>query len=127
MSYAILIKGEFTRLLVRSENYANPINKPLVQWLKDNENRYTLKNISGEQVMFYSPSCTQGFGVPGYHTHVLSNDKKIGGHVLNGEIEHANVEIMPILDINLRPGAVRHQDHNVSLKGLHKVENAKFE
>ncbi len=126
-SYAVLVKGKFARVLARSENYDKEMGTPLVEWLKHNENRYMLKDVAGTFVMFYSPKYVAGFGVPGYHTHFLSQDDKLGGHVLNAEITKAEVEIMPILNINLRPGLALHHTNSVDLSKVHSIENADLE
>ncbi|WP_192483932.1 MULTISPECIES: acetolactate decarboxylase [Cysteiniphilum] len=127
ISYAILIKGQFKQILLRSEDYSKAQDLPLDIWLKQHENRYTLKDISGEMVTFFSPEYTKGFGVPGFHSHFVTDDKKTGGHVLNAEISKAQVEIMPIENINLRPGVVANYDHKkIDLDKLHDLENAEL-
>ncbi|WP_108649465.1 acetolactate decarboxylase [Dongshaea marina] len=122
--YAIKISGEFSRLLARSEKFTTAHGVPLVQWMKNNENRYTLTDIRGTLISFYSPPYVKGFGVPGFHSHFISSDHKVAGHVLSGSVKRVVIEVEPLLGFNLRPGNTFNRDKEVSLAGLHKLENA---
>jgi acetolactate decarboxylase len=44
---------------------------------------FELGTISGTLVGFRFPEYMKGLNVPGYHFHFLSDDKKVGGHVLD--------------------------------------------
>ncbi|WP_281237793.1 acetolactate decarboxylase [Flavobacterium praedii] len=44
---------------------------------------FELGTISGTLIGFRFPEYMKGLNVPGYHFHFLSDDKKVGGHVLD--------------------------------------------
>lgn len=78
--YAIRIEGEFTYIKARSvpkqENY-----RPLVEVAKD-QSVFEFTNVSGTMAGFYTPTFMASLNVPGLHLHFLSDDKQMGGHVL---------------------------------------------
>jgi acetolactate decarboxylase len=121
--YAVKITGEFTSVLARSEDRDMDSQTPLVKWMKTHQHKFNLKNVEGTFVVFYTPKYIVGIGVPGFHTHYLSEDYKITGHVLNATVKSAKVEIEPIYNLNLRLGDVKSQEKEVTLDGLHQLEN----
>jgi acetolactate decarboxylase len=44
---------------------------------------FQLENVSGTLVGFWTPSFARTINVPGYHLHLLSDDRQHGGHVLD--------------------------------------------
>jgi acetolactate decarboxylase len=38
--------------------------------------------VRGTMVGFWSPAYARTVGIPGYHLHVVSDDRRTGGHVL---------------------------------------------
>ncbi len=44
---------------------------------------FELKGISGTLIGFKTPPAYKGMNAPGYHFHFISDDKSIGGHVLD--------------------------------------------
>ncbi|WP_440682977.1 acetolactate decarboxylase [Cysteiniphilum halobium] len=124
LTYAVKLTGTFKEILARSEKIDKSTNTPLAEWLKEHEHRFSYHNVQGTIVMFFSPKYTQGFGVPGFHTHFIAEDYKSGGHVLSAEIEKAKVQVMPINEINLRVGDVKNTAKEVDLTLVHKIENA---
>ncbi|WHN66040.1 acetolactate decarboxylase [Cysteiniphilum sp. QT6929] len=124
LTYAVKLTGTFKEILARSEKIDKSTNTPLVEWLKEHEHRFSYHDVQGTMVMFFSPKYTEGFGVPGFHAHFVTADKKSGGHVLSAEIEKVKVEVMPIDAINLRVGDVKNTAKEADLTQLHKIENA---
>jgi acetolactate decarboxylase len=43
---------------------------------------FDLQNISGTLVGFWTPGYARTINVPGYHLHLLSDDHRHGGHLL---------------------------------------------
>lgn len=78
--YAIRIEAEFTHIKARSvpkqENY-----RPLVEVAQD-QSVFEFTNVSGTMAGFYTPTFMASLNVPGMHLHFLSEDKQMGGHVL---------------------------------------------
>lgn len=58
---------------------------------------FPVANISGSIVGIYSPVFTEDIGIPGYHFHFISDDRRSGGHVTSfnvtsGEVDAARVD-----------------------------------
>jgi acetolactate decarboxylase len=54
------------------------------------------QNVSGTIVGFYCPEYIGNIGVANYHFHFISDDKKLGGHVMEFTGNNLKVEIDPI-------------------------------
>lgn len=65
------------------------------------EDVYTENNISGTLVGFWFPDHLLNLGVPGFHFHFISDDKKLSGHVLNLSAKYAEYAIKNIDSIEL--------------------------
>ncbi|KZZ91600.1 Alpha-acetolactate decarboxylase [Ascosphaera apis ARSEF 7405] len=64
---------------------------------------YIYENISGTVIGFRSPVAWQGFSVAGHHLHFLSDDEKLGGHILqlrSGD-EGVKVEVAVVADVHI--------------------------
>ena len=121
--YAIKVSGDFSNILARSEDRDFDSSTPIVEWMKVHQHKYTFENVKGSLVMFYTPEYSIGIGVPGFHTHYLSDDKKIAGHVLNATVSNARIEIQAMHNLNIRLGPVENKSEKVSTAGLHELEN----
>lgn len=79
--YAIRLDGEFAELTLRSVPAQKPPFRPLVEVVKD---QVTWKhvNLRGTLVGIRCPEWMKSINVAGYHWHFLSEDHKVGGHVL---------------------------------------------
>jgi len=55
---------------------------------------FTLKNLRGTLLGFWSPAYARTFNIPGYHLHLLSDDRKHGGHVLGLRARDLRLGIM---------------------------------
>jgi acetolactate decarboxylase len=62
---------------------------------------FELGTISGTLVGFRFPEYMKGLNVPGYHFHFLSDDKKVGGHVLDLLGSNFEIEIDYMADFEL--------------------------
>ena len=54
---------------------------------------FEMTAVSGTLVGFRFPEYMKGLNVPGYHFHFLSDDKKVGGHVLDFSGSQFEIEI----------------------------------
>lgn len=90
--YAIQIKGQFTKMKVRS---VPPQNKPYqpLNIVAKSQRVFLLNDVSGTVVGFRLPVFLKGINVTGYHLHFISDDNKQGGHILDFEITSGSVEI----------------------------------
>jgi acetolactate decarboxylase len=86
--YAIRIDGQFTELTLRSVPAQKLPFLPLVEVVKQ-QRTWQHRNASGTLVGLRCPSWVGTLNVAGYHWHFLSDDRKIGGHVLACEFKEA--------------------------------------
>ncbi|KJR43054.1 Alpha-acetolactate decarboxylase [Candidatus Magnetoovum chiemensis] len=84
--YAIKIKGTFDNIKVRSVPAQDKPYPDLTTALKQ-QNVFDYTNIKGTLIGFWFPDYMKSLNVSGYHFHFLSDDKKIGGHVLDFTIK----------------------------------------
>ncbi|HEX3869982.1 MAG TPA: acetolactate decarboxylase, partial [Pirellulales bacterium] len=79
--YAIRIDCECTELTLRSVPAQSPPFQPLVDVVK-HQPTWEHRNVRGTLVGLRCPAWVGTLNVSGYHWHFLSDDHKIGGHVL---------------------------------------------
>ncbi len=80
--YAFKIHGEFDSLKLGSlQRQERPYQQGLDSLLPKRPT-FNHKNISGIMVGFYCPDFIGDINVTGFHLHFLSDDKKVGGHVM---------------------------------------------
>ena len=89
---AIRVEGTFKKLRVRSVPAQTKPYPPLVEVTK-NQTIFDFENVKGTLVGFRSPAFVKGLNVPGYHIHFLSEDKKLGGHVLELSVKEGTLEV----------------------------------
>jgi acetolactate decarboxylase len=89
---AIRVDGRFASLTLRSVHRQEPPYRPLAE-VAESQSVWTHTDLSGTLVGIRCPAWVGGLNVPGYHWHFLSDDRKVGGHVL---------------DCRVRDGRVRH-------------------
>ena len=104
LPYAVVIKGKFESIKVRSVGpYQPPF--PLLSDAVKEQQVFDYKNISGRLVGFWMPSYIGNTNAAGYHLHFLSDDCKKGGHVLDLNINEAEISLdeTPDLQIEFSP------------------------
>src|SRR5699024_4236748 len=57
---------------------------------------YMYDQIEGTIVGFYAPQLFHGIAAGGFHLHCVDEKKTIGGHVLDFEMKHGEIEISNI-------------------------------
>ena len=82
---ALRLHGHFERIKVRTACKSAP-GTDLVS-ATSHQAEFELQNISGTLVGFWSPGYARTINVPGYHLHLLSDDHRHGGHLLELEAE----------------------------------------
>lgn len=122
--WSVRIHGTFT-LKVRSIEPQQQPYRPLVEVAKT-QSVFYYKNVSGTLIGFRCPSYAKALNVPGYHFHFLSDDRKLGGHVLECSVENASAAWEEQRHFQMfLPGdaAFRHANFSThDAAGLHKVE-----
>jgi acetolactate decarboxylase len=74
------IDGLFKHIDMRAACKAAP-GEDLIS-ATSHQSEYSLKNIRGTLVGFWTPTFAKAINVAGYHVHFISDDRKFGGHVL---------------------------------------------
>jgi acetolactate decarboxylase len=79
---AVRVDGRFAAITLRSVHRQEPPYRPLGDVVKG-QSVWTHGEVSGTLVGVRSPAWVGGLNGPGYHWHFLSNDRTVGGHVLD--------------------------------------------
>ncbi len=87
----IRIDGSFKKMITRSVPAQKKPYPPLIEVTKK-QPVFENSNVKGTIIGFRSPAYVKGVNVPGYHLHFLSDDLKSGGHILNFEVEEAELK-----------------------------------
>ena len=103
MIYAVRMHGTFPQMKVR----AIPAQQKPYPTLTDaakNQSVYTFADSTGTVVGLYTPGFFKGLNVAGYHLHFLSDDRHIGGHILDFTVlanATAEYDITPAFEMSL--------------------------
>ncbi|MCX5781338.1 MAG: acetolactate decarboxylase [Elusimicrobia bacterium] len=98
--YALKIEGTFEYIKVRSVPKQEKPYKKLSEITKK-EPVFEFSKIKGFLIGFRFPEFMDGINFPGYHFHFISDDKKVGGHLLDVALREAKIEIENINDFQL--------------------------
>ncbi|WP_028506167.1 acetolactate decarboxylase [Ruminococcus sp. FC2018] len=91
--YMVRIDGTFKKMHARSELKQEQPYKPLAEALKTDQREFSWDNIEGTVVALYCPQYMKDLNAAGWHLHFVSKDKKYGGHVLDLDIDSAELKI----------------------------------
>jgi acetolactate decarboxylase len=80
--YALRVSAEFAELTLRSAPPQSPPYRPLAEVI-DQQRVWTRENVRGTLIGIRCPAWMGTLNVAGYHWHFLSDDRTIGGHVLD--------------------------------------------
>lgn len=101
MLYALRIDGTFdyvkTRAVPKTNNYL-----PLVEAAK-NQIIFEFSEVEGSLAGFYTPGFMASLNAPGYHLHMLTADRRHGGHLMACRLRQARIGIqhIPKLEVDL--------------------------
>lgn len=104
LPYAIIIKGNFKSIKVRSVGPYEP-PYPLLSTAVSEQSVFEYSNVSGRLVGFWLPAYMGNTNAAGYHLHFLSDDAQKGGHVLNLVLTDAQIGLdeIPKMHIEFSP------------------------
>jgi acetolactate decarboxylase len=88
---AIRLRGVFDRIRYRVACKAEP-GVDLVS-ATSTQAEFDLENVAGTLVGFWTPRYARTINVPGYHLHLLSDDHRHAGHVLELRSRALNLEL----------------------------------
>ena len=100
LPYAIRIQGSFPYLQLRSVPKQMPPYPPLGDVVSQ-QTIFEMRNVKGTLVGFRLPQYLGSVNVAGYHYHFISSDRKVGGHLLNGEFLNPVAEVETLRDWQL--------------------------
>lgn len=80
--FAFKVTGEFEELTLRSAPPQSPPYRPLAEVI-DQQRVWKRENVRGTLIGIRCPEWMGTLNVAGYHWHFLSDDRKVGGHVLD--------------------------------------------
>jgi acetolactate decarboxylase len=97
---AIRIDGAFSQVRTRTVMARSPPYPPMTQ-ATANEPVTDFSHITGTLVGFRTPDYEQGISVAGYHLHFIDERRTRGGHCLDYEIEHGEIQISTSSELHL--------------------------
>ncbi len=100
LPYAIKIDGHFKHMKVRSVPKQGKPSPGLEEVLK-HQTIFELRDVQGTMVGFRFPGYIGEVNFPGFHFHFISADKSAGGHVLDCDIERAEVASQTVSGVDL--------------------------
>lgn len=100
--YAIRIEGVFETLTLRSVPGQEP-PYPVLANVIAQQAVFEYSNVTGTLVGIWMPGMVGELGVPGMHMHFLSDDRAIGGHVLDCSLVkgRAALDETPVFEVYL--------------------------
>lgn len=93
MFYAFKIHGRFKYMKCGGLSKQEPPFKEGLDVLIPNRPVFERENFSGTMVGFFCPDFIGDINAAGYHLHFISDDRTFGGHVMEFEAEHLEVEV----------------------------------
>lgn len=90
--YAIVIHGTFSYIQLRSVPMQNEPFPPLSEVIK-NQSVFDHENINGTLIGFWCPEDFSSINQAGYHFHFISDNGKVGGHVLDFDLSSGLVQL----------------------------------
>ena len=91
--YMVRVDGTFKKMHARSELKQEKPYKPLAEALKTDQREFSWDNIEGTVVALYCPQYMKDLNAAGWHLHFVSKEKKYGGHVLELDVDKAELKI----------------------------------
>jgi acetolactate decarboxylase len=125
--HAIRIEGSFESLQCRSVPKQSKPYRPLAEVLAD-QCTFELRELSGTIVGFRFPNLGLGIGVPGYHLHFVSSDRRRGGHLLDCRSgpEPARIEVDDLADLHVEtPPGVEIAGNRVEQSDVDALERSR--
>lgn len=123
--YAVRIDGAFSKLAMRSFYKQKRPYPPITKAAKE-QAIFKLNDTKGTIVGFWFPKYWAGIAVPGFHLHYVSEDRRIGGHILELSFQKAKISIAPLHQVSIHlPENDAFIHANLSAEDLHSsIEQA---
>lgn len=125
--YMAKITGLMSSILVRSELAQEKPYKFLDEALKTDQREFSYENLNGTVVALYCPDYMDGLNSPGWHLHFVSENRKLGGHVLSLAVKDSTLELDIISEFAMIvPARESFNEKNLATdmkKAIEEVEN----
>lgn len=79
--YAVKVTGRFEPVTFRSVARQTPPYRPLAAVLETDQRLFVIPTMFGTMVGFSFPTAAADVNLPGFHLHLLADDRSTGGHV----------------------------------------------
>lgn len=99
-SCAIRLDGSFGLVQARSVPCQTPPYRPLTEVVAE-QHVFALRDVCGTMLGFRFPTYVEGIEIAGYHLHFISDDREVGGHVLDSRADGLRVRIDPSDDLHV--------------------------
>lgn len=99
--HAVRVDGVFAHVLTRVTRRQEPPFRPLAEVAAE-QIETTTRECAGTLVGFWMPRIYQGVTVAGLHLHFLSEDRSVGGHVLDARVREGRLRMSAFADFSLR-------------------------
>jgi acetolactate decarboxylase len=99
--YMVRIDGSFNNVHARSELKQQEPYKPLAEALKTDQREFKWDKTDGTVVALYCPEYMNDLNAVGWHMHFISADKTKGGHLLDIDIDTAELKTDCTLGFNM--------------------------
>jgi acetolactate decarboxylase len=97
--YAFRIDGQFDTV---SSRVMRPVGLGTgLANAAQNQEESTFDKVTGTIVGLWTPGYASSFSVPGYHFHFISDDRTLGGHVLDCAASHVAIRACSIADLHV--------------------------
>ncbi|WP_245523781.1 acetolactate decarboxylase [Sphaerochaeta globosa] len=90
--YVVKLEGSFSHVRIRSVPAQEKPYQRLAT-IAASQKEYVLQQVDGSIVAFRCPDYVQGINMPGWHLHFLSSDTLKGGHLLEVDVQEAELEM----------------------------------
>ncbi len=127
--YAIRITGTFDYLKTRAFPPVTIKPSPDITALMDQQHFFEMRKIKGAFIGFKLPSFVDGWSIPGFHFHFISDEKSSGGHVTGFAWNNVLIEIEELHQIQVAlPQTYEFRQFNFKknrTEDLKRLENGK--
>ena len=100
--YAVKIDGLYDHITLRSIRAQKEPYLPLVRVLTEQQKVWGHESVKGTIVGFHLPSYMDKMNTDDWHLHFISDDRRIGGHVLNASLEKGSAKIKKLEGLHIR-------------------------
>ena len=90
--YGVRVDARFRDIRFRSVPPQQPPYPPLAEVAKQ-QSLFRQQGLTGTLVGFWCPQSMRGLNVPGFHLHLLSDDRRHAGHLLDFVLDEGRVQL----------------------------------